>query len=51
MTGVIRDICLTAGDRVKYCLIADGIDNPSGEPGRILSRCDERVAAAAACLN
>ena len=51
MANVIRNIQATAGDHVGYCLIANGIDNPSGDTGRTLAKCDEWVAVAATCLS
>ena len=51
MTRVMKGIQSTAGDRVKYCLVANGIDNPSGNLGATLAACDEWVAAAARCMN
>jgi hypothetical protein len=51
MAEVIRGIKKTAGDRVSWCLIANGIDNACGDMEKSLSTCDEWVVVAAACLS
>ncbi len=51
MEKAIRDIQAAALDRVSYCVIANGIDNPCGDVEKTLAKCDEWVKVAAACLS
>lgn len=51
MEKAIRDIQAAALDRVSYCVIANGIDNPCGDVEKTLAKCDEWVTVAAACLS
>jgi uroporphyrinogen-III decarboxylase len=47
MAEVLRGIRKLADGRVKYCVIANGIDNPTGNMALTLSKCDQWVGVAA----
>ena len=50
MVEVIRTIQAVAGGKVKYCLIANGIDSVSGDLEGTLTACDRWVGAASTCF-
>ena len=47
MAEVLKGIRRLADGRVKYCVIANGIDSPTGDMALTLSKCDQWVGVAA----